>query len=358
MLHSCHSPSGVHDMNTLHAIRRLPCLFALLALLPADAFADPGPIKMVQLGEIPLPSECVALGVRPGTRDELWVSLLDGSLAIADPEEMQVVGRVPDVGSGSWGLAFQPDGSKVYGTNWMANELAVVDAATHKIERKILVGLKPAFVTVAADGKRAWVSDYFSGELSIVDLVQGRTLKDVDVGRRPMGLAVGPLGRWAYVSSGVGRTLTVVDLKTEEVAGRRDVAFAGTHNLERNADGTLLFAAGDPDYLLVLDARDPTAEVRRIQVGQDPVGIAADPWGRYVFVSNYKDSSLSVVDLAANRQVQTCPTEESPMFLEVGPAGRRLYVCNGKPKILSVYGIGDPETGVRPAGEAVDVRGR
>jgi YVTN family beta-propeller protein len=328
-------------------------IFAALALslmVPAPVPAAE-PIKMELLAEVPMPGDPVAAVVRPGS-GEIWVSTQGGALVVVDPASLEVVGSVEDIGTGAWGLAFSPDGRKLYRTSWLANELVVVDADRRQIKRKITVGLKPAFLEVSGDGKRAWVSNFFSGELSLVDLEAGVTTRDVDVGRRPMGVAVGALGKWAYVSSGVARSLNLINLETGEVAHKREIDFAGTHNLVLSPDEVHLVAAGHPDLLLSFDPHNPGGDMQKIKVGHDPVGVAVGPEGRWAFVSNYRDATVSVVDLQAGKQVGAYPTAAGPMFLSVDPEGKRLYVCGGKGQALTVYAIGGAASGSSPAAAA------
>lgn len=341
-------------MRTMRPGRWIGITLVAATLAAAAPLGAAGPIKIFLQGEISMPADPVAVQLRPGT-SEAWVSLQDGSLAVVDLDRQEIVGRVPDVGSSSWGLAFHPDGSLVYGTSWLANELAVIDASSREIVRKVAVGLKPAFVEIAPDGKRAWVSDYFSGELSIVDLSSWETIQEVDVGRRPMGLAVGPQGRWAYLASGPASRLTVVDLSEGRVHSTREVDFASTLNIDMSSDGSFMVAAGRPEFLLVFAPDESKPPARKIQVGRDPVGVALGPWDRYAFVTNYGDATLSVVELAEGRQVQTYPVAETPMFLTVDPTGRRMLVCSNKPRVLSIFSIGDPRFGIRPAMEDSDI---
>lgn len=306
------------------------------------------PIPCALKGEVSLPSEPVSVRVRPGT-EELWVSLQDGSMVVVDPLKMKIIATVENVGAGTWGIGFHPNGKQVYGTNWMANELVVIDAGRRTIERKINVGLKPAFISVAPDGERLYVSNFFSGELSVVDLKKNINLGDADVGRRPMGLAVDYTRKVAYLGSGAAGLLTTYDLTTSEVTSTREVPFASTHNFSLSPDGSRLIAAGLPDALLVLDPTDPTSEIKKITVGRDPVGTVFGPMGRYVFVTNYQDSTVSIVDLDLGHQIQTIPTGESPMYLALDKAGKHLFVCGSGSKSLSIYALGDERWGLRPA---------
>jgi len=333
--------------------RPLSLIFSVLALtlFLVPPLSAEEPIRMELLAEVAMPADPVAAVVRPGS-GEIWVSTQEGSLVVVDPVSLEVVGGVEDVGTGAWGLAFSPDGRLLYRTSWLANELLVVDASRRRIKGRITVGLKPAFLEVSGDGKRAWVSNFFSGELSIVDLETGTTLRDVDVGRRPMGVAVGALGKWAYVSSGVAHSLNLINLATGEVAHQREIDFAGTHNLVLSPDEVHLVAAGWPDLLLSFDPHDPGGDMSRIKVGHDPVGVAVGPAGRWAFVTNYRDATVSVVDLKAGKQVGAYPTAEGPMFLSLDPEGRRLYVCGGKGRALTVYAVSGAGTGSSPAAAA------
>ncbi|HZQ90744.1 MAG TPA: hypothetical protein VFA60_03020 [Terriglobales bacterium] len=76
-----------------------------------------------------------------------------------------------------------------------ANELAIVDPVNLKVVGRVPTGEGPHEVAVSADGKTAFVANYGTGPapgstLSVIDLATRRELKRVNLGglRRPHGI--------------------------------------------------------------------------------------------------------------------------------------------------------------------------
>jgi YVTN family beta-propeller protein len=318
-------------------IGRAASAFGILALV-IGAWAQAGHSIGVTLErDVSVPGHPVAAAVRPGN-GEIWVSLEEGSLAVLDPQTLAVTGTVEDIGNGAWGLLFRPEGSLLYATDWMGHTIAEVDADQRRILRRFQVGLKPAHLALSPGSDKLYVTGYFSGELSVVDLRDGTTVQEVDVGRRPMGVSLSPSGDRAYVAGGINEKLTVVDLNTGSLVGEHSVLFATTNNLIPDRTGNRFLAPGKPKYLLSVG---PDGDVKRATVGSDPVGVALLPGGSHAFVTNYRDNSLSVVDVDTMKEVAVVGVGQGPMYLSPNRKGSRLYVCNNESGTISVLRVGN-----------------
>jgi YVTN family beta-propeller protein len=52
------------------------------------------------------------------------------------------------------------------------------------------------------------------------------------------------------------------------------------------------------------------------------------PDGRYVYVTNYNSSDLSVIDIATNTVTDIVKVGEKPVGVAVSPDGTKIYVTN------------------------------
>ena len=106
----------------------------------------------------------------------------------------------------------------------------------------------------------------------------------------PFDVAITPEGRTAYVSHAGADVVSVLDLSA----------------LENTAQEMMAEGKGE-DYA----ARDLRLTRRylsaRIPVGANPRALALNPAGDRLVVANYLDDSLSVIDTASNRVIQTIP---------------------------------------------------
>ena len=103
--------------------------------------------------------------------------------------------------------------------------------------------------------------------------------------------------------------------------------------------------------------------VATVPVESQPHGIAVNPAGTFVYVTNNTSNTVSVIDAATNAVVATVPVGTSPVSVAVNPAGSVVYVTNGVDNTVSVI---DPTTntvsttvtvGTGPQGVAVNPPG-
>jgi len=184
--------------------------------------------------------------------------------------------------------------------------------------------------------------------------------KSVFVGTNPLGFALSPDGRFAIVSNddqrtgglsipnsepplAIGYSLTVVDTQTMNVVDVfRDPSvtfFMGVAAVRDPNDpsATLVFASDgalgavrvfDLDALghLALEPQ-PIALPRDGSAHAFPASIAASPDGRTLYVVDNVGDTVSAIDVASRRIVQTMPVGYAPLYAAAG--GGRVIVSNG-----------------------------
>lgn len=129
---------------------------------------------------------------------ELWVSNeLGASLSIIDTASRSVKHTLsfalPGLRSSDItpvGLLISPDGRTAWVGLGRANHVAEVDVATRSVRRAVLVGKRAWGLALNREGSRLYVSNGLSDDLSIVDTASGRALKTVPAGRVPHSILV------------------------------------------------------------------------------------------------------------------------------------------------------------------------
>ena len=264
------------------------------------------------------------------------------------------------------GLAFAPDGTRLY----MANVQGSVKVFTVADGKVTAVGgfvLPPAAapqraaeipcgLALSADGRRLYVCGNLSNRLLELDAASGRLLRAFDVGVAPFDVVLA--GDTALVSNLGGRRPGSDDLTGPAGRGTRvrvdpvrHIASEGTVSLIDLAGGT----------------------VTEIAVGLHPSGLAVAPGGRIAVCANAGSDTLSLIDVAAHRVVDTVWTKRTPadLFgaqpaaLGFAPDGERLYVANAAQNAIAVFDwepdergatrlVGLIPVGWHPAGVVVD----
>ncbi|MDR3714538.1 MAG: bifunctional YncE family protein/alkaline phosphatase family protein [Puia sp.] len=188
------------------------------------------------------------------------------------------------------GLALDPSGNKIYITLSRSNTLAVIDLRDTAGKIQVPVGIAP-YDVVLASSKKAYVSNWG--------------------GRRPLP------GESSYNSSG---SQMLVDPRT-------GVAGSGT--------------------LSVIDL-DKNTEVKSIEVGLHPSGMALSPARDRLYVACANSDRIFVVDTKTDRVIDSIsvhaasdiPFGSAPNALTVSPDGKYLYVANGTENAICVIRTG------------------
>ena len=188
------------------------------------------------------------------------------------------------------GLAFSPDGARLYVCGNLSNQLFELDATTGQVLRTFPVGVAPYAVVLV--GAKAYVSNWG--------------------GRRPdSGDLTGPAGRGTVVRVDAEKYLasegsvTVIPLATTTAAPNRST---------------------------------------EILTGLHASALAVSPNGHYVVCANAAADTLSVIDTRTDTVVETIwvkpkPSDlfgASPNALAFDPSGRRIYVANGTQNAIAV----------------------
>ena len=146
----------------------------------------------------------VLVGARPRYAEfspdgkELWVtSEVGGGVSVIDPEKKAVVAKiafeVPGLAKEQVqpvGIRFTPDGKLAFVALGPANRIAVVDVATRKPVKYLLVGQRVWQLELTPDGSRLVSTNGVSNDISIVDIAAEKVVKSIPVGSFPWGVAI------------------------------------------------------------------------------------------------------------------------------------------------------------------------
>jgi YVTN family beta-propeller protein len=113
--------------------------------------------------------------------------------------------------------------------------------------------------------------------------------------------------------------------------------------------GTLFFTQTASAEIVALDEK--THAIRTIPVGRIPCALAINPVTRRLYVVNYGDQTLSILDLQTRTTIATLPVGLRPQGLAVDSKSNRIYVANVQGNSVTVIdGARNVVVGVRNAG--------
>jgi YVTN family beta-propeller protein len=306
-----------------------------------------------RLREIAVGSSPRSVALAPDGR--VWVtSRGSATLSVIDPVTFSVVTTVTlPRASRPHGLVFSPSGGQAYLTLEARGELLELNASTGATLRTLSTGPHPRGLAITADGARILMSRFVTPPLAgesgaqpevdestaavlAVDLPSFTAARAIALGHSnradgsvagrgiPNYLAapvISPDGQTAWLPSkqdnvqrgsfrdglaldfqNTVRAITsVVDLTTENelIEARIDhddssVASAAAFH----PSGVYLFVALETSREVAVVSALTGSELFRVDVGRAPQGVAVSADGQRLFVQNFMDRSLSVVDLS------------------------------------------------------------
>ncbi|KUN25097.1 phosphoesterase [Streptomyces antibioticus] len=308
-------------------------------VLPSDQYIKPyGDRTVINDGKI------MSSTVSPdGTHLAASVADGDASLVVLDLGTGQVkqkVGtkaaddlRIKTGSVGQEGPTYSPDGTQLwlgqadgYTKFAVGADGTLADPVTVSIPAD---GTKHALVGAAVftdDGSTVYSAVNGQNRVVAIDAASGTIKQSWAVGNAPRGLAL--VGGKLYVSNEGGRPAK---------AGETTMNSYGTQ-VPANPDT----GAATTGTVSVIDTSDPSAAVGSIEVGLHPTAVYAKKGT--VFVTNTADNSVSVIDTAKDKVVQTIATQPwpeasvgyEPNAVTLTDDGR-LLVTLGRANAVAVY---------------------
>ena len=223
--------------------------------------------------------------------------------------------------------------------------LAIVDPGTLKIVGRVEAGADPHEVVASDDGKFAYISNYGAfgsnpgHSLSVVDLMNQNRLPSVELGAllAPHGLDLvdGKVYFTAEGSKAIGR----YDPVTRKIDWVLGIGQNRTHMLVVSRDLNRIFTTNVNAHNVGILDRFKNGDVSGwvetyVPVGKEPEGFDVSPDGRELWAANSGDGTVSVVDIAGRRVLQT-------IDVHTRRSNRLKFTPDGKTVLVSDLGTGD-----------------
>ena len=162
-----------------------------------------------------------------------------GEIAVIDVERARVVRRV-EVGAGARHIGLSPDGRRLWvALGTAATTIVVLDVSdplAPRVQRRVRAPFLAHDVAVAPDGRHVWVTAARERRLAVLQAATGAVVRRLPGDEGPQHVSFGP-GR-AYVASGEGRSLRVHALDDGRLLRSTRVPF-GSYNVQRQLGSVL-----------------------------------------------------------------------------------------------------------------------
>jgi YVTN family beta-propeller protein len=290
----------------LLVVNRAPMV---LSIFKAD-----GP-TLTLLKKLPIPKESREISVSPDGRRAYVSSQGESSVTVVDLDKLAVIATItdPNLVNADGGVV-SADSKTFYVTSTGKDLVVVIDTATNKVVKTIPTGSgAPRRLIISPDGKTMYVGHNKTDLIGVIDLAAGRAVKHIKVGNECRGgFGFSPDGKVLLNNSVEDDTMYFIDLTTDKVRKIIGVPFS-PQRIEMTPKGTAIVLSGGQGRAVTimehLEHHDATSTVR---VGDAAWGLALNADATFAYASNYRDGTLSIVDLVNKKLAATFPVGDDP----------------------------------------------
>ena len=186
----------------------------------------------------------------------------------------------------------------------------------------------------------AYVTNGDSGTVSVYDVVNVRLDREIPVGQNPVAVAPSPTRNEVYVvneaAAGSQGSLTVLNANNNSVAATIPLH---KHPLSINVapDGKLAYIANSGSNTISVIDLAARREIAQIGTGEEPVKAEPSPDGKTLVVPNRRGSSVSIID-ARSQRVRTifedCPGAADAVILP--DSSKAFIACSAGHQVMAV----------------------
>ncbi|HWD40745.1 MAG TPA: bifunctional YncE family protein/alkaline phosphatase family protein [Fimbriimonas sp.] len=208
------------------------------------------------------------------------------------------------------GVAVQPSNGHIYVCNEALNQIYDLDPDTLKPKTVVNTGSNPHSCLFGEDKRYLYVSNWGSNSVTVIDTSNDSHVRDIRVGVRPNDMALAPDGR-LFVAC----------------AGDNSVHVIQTRSLESKAEHATQATRPPEGVREILNTSIEPTELE----GSSPVGVSVAPDGKTLYVANADNNDVMVADISDPKQTHIkgfIPTGWYPTC--VLAAGDQLLVTTGK----------------------------
>jgi 6-phosphogluconolactonase (cycloisomerase 2 family) len=284
----------------------------------------------------------------------------------------------------------------VIGSNGALTPLATAEVSADNSPIALAADAQGRYLYVVNNGDVGNVGNVPNGTISQYAIGLDGSLtalgSTVATGKRPSAIVVHPSGRYVYVTNRDDGTVSqyavasngaLTALSPASVA----IGVVGAHGMAIHPSGSHLYVSNGYDannppatppnnvsqFSIGSDGKLTAKATPTIAAGNNPFGVAVDPLGKYLYVTNFNGDTVSQYSIAAadgalsSRNTVDTALSDQPIAVTVDPSGKYAYVTANSGNNVRRFGIGSDgtlsflgtvATGNQPQGIAFDRGGR
>lgn len=218
--------------------------------------------------------------------------------------------RIPVKGDWTKVMAYCPSLNLIAASNWVSNDVSLVDYATGDVVRKITGFSEPRGLLFSKDGKHLYVTTYAGGGIYKFSTSTWSREGLIAVPNSSMRhIRASRDDRYIYVSSMAMNKIYKVDTASFTIEKTVDT-FIYPNTIDITDDGRFLFVSNrgpnnpesylikglEPGMVVIIDLATFSV-VGRITAGTQPTGLDVSPDGSFFVLSNFQDHTIELYAL-------------------------------------------------------------
>ncbi|HXQ69732.1 MAG TPA: YncE family protein, partial [Pyrinomonadaceae bacterium] len=203
------------------------------------------------------------------------------------------------------------DRERLFVTLPLVNQVAVIDTRTWKVVNYIDTGVRPTSIELQQDQKYLWVgNDGETGGVTVIDTSTLKVAAQISTGAGHHEIVISNDNRFAFVSNRESGTVSLIDVAKLELVKNVKVG-SNPVSLALSELSKAVYAVSEKDGLVT--AIDAQGEVlTQIKVGRGARMVRFAPGGRYGFVVNSAENTVSIFDVSSNRVLHEVKVGKAP----------------------------------------------
>jgi YVTN family beta-propeller protein len=261
--------------------------------------------------------------------------LLPGMPAPLSPNDVYAADR-----PGRLSPVVRNDPALVYVPNSESGTLDVIDQRTYQIVGHYPVGRLPQHVTPSYDLRRLYVLNDQGNSVTVINPRTGKPGRTIPV-TDPYNMYFTPDGRYAIVVAEALQRLDFRDPQTMKLVRSVPVDCLGIDHADFTADGRYaIFSCEFSGKLLKLDvAKQKVIGTIHVKEGGSPQDVKTSPDGKVMYVADQYAGGVQIIDPKRFREIGFLHTGAGAHGLYVNRSSTWLYVTNRRAGSISVIDL-------------------
>lgn len=303
------------------------------------------------------------VGVTQAAKASPRLNLLPGMPPVPDPNNVYSADR-----PGMLSDVVRNFPARVYVPNSKGDTVDIIDPATYRIIGHFALPkhknghlLEPQHVVPSWDLKKLWVAQDLGDQLTLIDPATGKQGETIHVDD-PYNMYYTPDGKYAVVMAEREKRLDFRDAQTMKVVNRVPVDCRGVNHADFSIDGRYMIATCEFSSELI--KVDVAAQKVLAHLELEPKGMPQDcrisPDGKVFYVANMDTNGVHLIDGDSFKQIGFLHTGKGAHGLYFSRDGKYLYVSNRGEGTVSLIDLATRKVANRwtiPGGGSPDMGG-